>query len=211
MKRFSFVGFLVFMAFTCISVGLSAQTKHTYLLRSDGSVKVNGVVVPGSAVVSTGDLVETDKASAAKLTTPGMAMLVGENSRVTVASDKLAVDYGTASVSTTNGMATRASQYSVSPAGAQTAKYQIVNTGTSLSVTSSVGRLTVNSILSAPTEIAVGEQVVVSSGAATSNYVGMTLPSGSVGGFTQLTGVGASGICKNAQGCPCKNTKQCPH
>lgn len=81
---------------------VSAQTQ-SYLLRSEGAVSVNGIAVPSTALVSDGDVIQTGKGSSAKIAAPGMAMLLGENSRVAVANGKLAVDHGSASIANSRG------------------------------------------------------------------------------------------------------------
>ena len=73
------------------AVALFAQTQQSYLLRSAGEVRVNGITVPSTTVVSPGDLIETSKGSTAKIAAPGKSMLIGENSRVSVAAGGLAV------------------------------------------------------------------------------------------------------------------------
>jgi hypothetical protein len=81
------------MALLLLATCIGAQSQQSYLLRSDGQVRVNGITVPTTAVVSPGDLIETSKGSMAKIAAPGVSLLVGENSRVSVKNGSL-VDLG---------------------------------------------------------------------------------------------------------------------
>ena len=68
-----------------LSVGTAlAQNQQTYMLMSEGLVRVNGVPVPRSTVVFPGDIVETSNGAAARISAPGRSMLVPESSRVSV-------------------------------------------------------------------------------------------------------------------------------
>jgi hypothetical protein len=87
--RFSYFA----MAFLLLAACIGAQSQQNYLLRSDGQVRVNGTMVPTTTVVSPGDLIETSKGSMAKIAAPGVSLLVGENSRVSVKNGSL-VDLG---------------------------------------------------------------------------------------------------------------------
>lgn len=76
-------------SFLLIASCICAQSQERYLLRSDGSVRVNGITVPTTSVVLPGDIVETSKGSTAKIAAPGKSMIVAENSRVSVSNGRL--------------------------------------------------------------------------------------------------------------------------
>jgi len=93
MKRMMRVSPVAVSLFLLIGTCICAQSQQAYLLRSDGEVRVNGMAVPSTTVVSPGDLIETSKGSVAKIAAPGVSMLVSENSRVSVKNGSLeAVD-----------------------------------------------------------------------------------------------------------------------
>lgn len=94
------------LAVICLlsAVGLFAQTKQSYLLRSDGDVRVNGIAVPSTTIVSPGDVIETSKGSVAKIAAPGASTLIGENSRVSVKTGTLAVDHLSAASSSNTAL-----------------------------------------------------------------------------------------------------------
>src|ERR1017187_3013486 len=99
-------------AVTCVLFAATAfaQTQPTYMLVSSGLVRVNGVTVPRSTVVFPGDIIETTKGAAAKISAPGTSMLVSENSSVSVdGNSKLVVTSGSAGANYTSGVTVLAS------------------------------------------------------------------------------------------------------
>jgi len=90
------------IAFLLLIACIGAQSQQSYLLRSDGQVRVNGIAVPTTTVVSPGDLIETSKGSKAKIAAPGVSMVVGENARVSVTKGAL-VNVGSSTSSSPDG------------------------------------------------------------------------------------------------------------
>jgi hypothetical protein len=96
----------IFGAVICVLFAATAlaQSQPTYMLMSDGLVRVNGVTVPRSTVVFPGDIIETTKGAAAKISAPGTSMLVNENSSVSVdGNSKLVVTSGSAVANSSSG------------------------------------------------------------------------------------------------------------
>lgn len=189
---------------------LVGQTQQSYLLRSDGYVQVNGVPVPKTSVVLPGDVVETYKGSMAKIASPGMSMLVGENSRISVKSGTLAIDKGSASIASSAGTSIGAAQYSISPTGSSPAKYQVASSGQSVSVLSSNGPLSVTSS-SGITKVLSGQTAVISAGSSALGMTTTALVDSSSANFSQLDDLEASRTCRKATllKCFCKTAKQC--
>lgn len=189
------------------ALAASAQTQ-SYLLRSEGSVSVNGAAVPTTALVSDGDVIQTGKGSTAKIAAPGMAMLVGENSRVAVGSGKLAVDHGSASIASRGQVSTVSSHYAIKPASSDFTRYLVSNNGGYLSVISASGALSVTG----PDTLAKG----VSSGQGTSFALGDYRGGAANAGtsqprpFAQLLGPPTSNVCRTAAICYCKTAAHCP-
>jgi hypothetical protein len=100
LRGFALVVAICFLGAT----SLFSQAQKNYLLRADGDVRVNGVAVPSSAIVSPGDLIETSKGSVAKIAAPGVSLLVPENSRVSVKMGTLAVNNLTPASSHSSGL-----------------------------------------------------------------------------------------------------------
>jgi hypothetical protein len=192
----------------CLFSVFAVHAQQSYLLRSNGRVLVNGVPVPATSVVSAGDVIETAKGSMAKIASPGMSMLVGENSHVSVKGGTLAVDKGSASVTSNTGTSIAASQYSITPSGVSNAKYQIANTGSSLSVSSSNGPIAVSSG-SGVTQVPTGQVAVISSNMFALTSASNSLVDSSSASFNQTEDLEASHVCRNAKNCLCKSNRQC--
>lgn len=189
------------------AMAVSAQNQ-SYLLRSEGAVSVNGVAVPSSALVSDGDVIQTGKGGSAKIAAPGMAMLLGENSRVAVSNGSLAIDHGFASVSSMRGIATLASQYAIKPSGGTT-RYLVSNYGGSLFITSESGGLGVTGPNMTSRDVPSGQKVRFAAG----NYdVSSAADSESVqpNTFGQLIGPYSSNLCRTVASCYCKTAARCP-
>jgi len=185
-----------------------AGQSQSYLLRSDGAVRVNGVSVPGTAMVSVGDFVETAKGSVARISAPGVSMFVGENSRVSVRSGFLALDQGSAAVSSKGKVLTGASQYSIAPVGVSGAKYQIANLDGSLSVFSKIGQLDIVG----PTggaSLGSGQRAILSASKSTSDYGNFTGLDMSSAQFDSSSGPALTNVCRTAALCYCRTAKNC--
>lgn len=181
---------------------LVAQIQPSYVLITDGSVRVNGVPAPRMIAISSGDVIETASGASGKISAPGTSILVGQNSHVSAVGNQLVVNSGSAVVSTTNGISTQLPQYSVTPAGSGAAKYQVAIQGSSSSVVSSVGQLKITSPAGSATNLATGQTVVLSSGQSSISSVSGTLGSAPPTSFVQSS--------KPFISPPCRNNRQCP-
>ena len=201
--RIAFVGCLL------SAVCTSAQNQ-SYLLRSEGAVSVNGVAVRSSALVSEGDVVQTGKGSSAKIASPGMAMLVGENSRVAVSNGNLAIDRGSASVSSTGRISTTFSQYTIKPLAVNSTRYMVSNHDGSLFIKSESGGLAVTGPNMASKNVLSGQKARFAGGA---SEVSSATDSDSAqpGAFHQQMGSYSSNLCRTAASCYCKTAAQCPN
>ena len=188
---------------------LSAQTQ-SYLLRSEGAVSVNGMAVRSSALVSTGDVIQTGKGGSAKIAAPGIAMVVGENSHVSVTNGELAIDHGSASVSSSGRIATVSSGYAIQPVGNNSARYVVSSRSGSLVITSQGGELAVSGPNMTSRNLIAGQKARIAAG----NYE-MSLAGESdvaqPNSFGQLIGSYSSNVCRTAASCYCKTAAQCPN
>jgi hypothetical protein len=191
------------------AVAVSAQSQ-SYLLRSEGAVSLNGMAVQSSALVSEGDVIQTGKGGSAKIAAPGMAMLVGENSRVALSNGKLALDHGSASVSSTGRTATVSSQYAIEPMGGNAARYRVSNDGASLWVASAQGHVSVTAPNRSAISVPSGQKAHFTAGhdsLAGGTDSNIEQPSS----FSQLYGSYSSNLCRTAASCYCKTAARCPH
>jgi len=202
-------GRVVLVACILSAIIVSAQTQ-SYLLRSEGDVSVNGTAVHSSALVSNGDIIQTGKGGSAKIAAPGIAMVLGENSHVTVTNGKLAIDRGSASVSSTGRIATVSSQYAIEPVGSNSTKYLISNYRGSLSITSQGGELAIAGPNMTSRNLLAGQKARIAAG----NYEVSSAADGEKGqanSFGQLIGPYSSNVCRTAATCYCKTAAQCPN
>ena len=135
---------LFFLLFLSACVVLAGD-EPAGVMRSNGTVLVNGSGSTTTAVLFNGDSVQTTEGALVTISSPGSSVLVPPNSHVVFNGSVLHLDTGTASISTTKGMAAQAGQYTISPATGGTAKFQISTEGNALVVRSASGTLNVTS------------------------------------------------------------------
>lgn len=78
---------------------LFAQNATGYMLFVSGSVLVNGKLASGATSVATGDTIETLPGSVAKVSAPGLSMLLAEKSKMAVGEKMLTITSGSAILS----------------------------------------------------------------------------------------------------------------
>jgi hypothetical protein len=120
---------------------LMAETSNTMLYAS-GNVTLNGTEVARSASVNTGDKIETAGATATAVNQDGSKVTVTPYSAIRYESAGVSVVRGTASISTTDGMAAHAAQITVAPKD-KTATYEIARMDNNVVITSHTGALMV--------------------------------------------------------------------
>lgn len=80
-----------------------AQNATGYMLFGSGSVLVNGKLASGATSVVAGDTIETLPGAVAKISAPGVSVLLAEKSKVAVGEKTLSVTSGSAIVSANRG------------------------------------------------------------------------------------------------------------
>jgi len=120
---------------------LAAQTSGA-MLSTQGNVKVNGQYVEDSTSLFTGDQIDVPASSVVSINGSGSSVVVSPNSSVQYNESAVEIMQGTARVSTTKGMLARAGQVIVMPKTG-TAKFDVVEAGGQVIVTSHEGALTV--------------------------------------------------------------------
>ena len=119
-----------------------AGSNDTAVLRSSGSVLVNGTSTPATSALFQGDRVQTETDAVVTISSPGSNVLVPANSQVVFHGGVLDVNTGAARISTTKGMSVQADSFHVSPVNG-TANFEIKRTADGLLVHASNGALTV--------------------------------------------------------------------
>jgi len=118
---------------------LMAETSNT-MLYAKGSVLLNGVDVARSAPVSPGDRIETAGSSAVTIDQSGSKVTVNPYSSIGYATDGLKVFRGGANIETTDGMAAKVSQITVTPVD-KNATYEVARLNNKVTITSHSGAL----------------------------------------------------------------------
>jgi len=195
----------------CIVVAAVSAQGQNYLLRTEGAVTVNGVAVPSTVLISAGDVIQTGKGGSAKIAAPGMAVLLAENSQVSLTDGALAINQGSASVTSTGRIATVSSQYAIKPVGTGSARYVVSNVGGSLTVTPWHGELAVVASNTVATNVLTGQKASFTAGKSKVSSVSNETLVEQRDAFSQLMGPYSSNLCRTAASCYCKTAARCPN
>src|SRR6266496_4603674 len=113
------------------------------MLYTNGPAWLNGSVVPKSAAVFSGDLVQTRSDSTANLTAAGSSVMVGSDSLVKFEGPAVEIEHGTVRVATSRGLATTAGEVTVKPAGNSWTEFQVTDVDGQVQIAASKGDLTI--------------------------------------------------------------------
>jgi hypothetical protein len=122
---------------------LLAADSASAMLYSNGTAWVNGSTVPKSAAVFDGDLVQTRPDSSANLNASGSSVMVLADSLVKFQGSAVELEHGAIRVSTSQGLATRAGEVTVKPAGTAWTEFQVTDVDGQVQIVASKGDLTV--------------------------------------------------------------------
>src|SRR5882757_5530213 len=126
-----------------IPAQLLAADSASAMLYSNGTAWVNGSTVPKSAAVFDGDLVQTRPDSSANLNASGSSVMVLADSLVKFQGSAVELEHGAIRVSTSQGLATRAGEVTVKPAGTAWTEFQVTDVDGQVQIVASKGDLTV--------------------------------------------------------------------
>lgn len=122
---------------------LLAVDSASAMLYSNGTAWINGGTVPKSAAVFTGDLVQTRPDSSASLSASGSSVMVLADSLVKYQGTAVEIEHGAVRVGTAQGLATRAGEVTVKPAGNSWTEFQVTDVDGQVQIIASKGDLTV--------------------------------------------------------------------
>lgn len=108
-------GLLVFLILP-IPNALFAAAPRAAVLYGNGGVFVNGAQVRDSSAIISGDVIQTHEKGAAGLNTVSSTAMIDSNTVARFQDDGLALDRGSVSVASGNGMAVFASDFKIAPA-----------------------------------------------------------------------------------------------
>lgn len=113
------------------------------MLNTSGAAWLNGVHVPASSAVFSGDMIQTRADSPANIHSPGSSITVLGDSLVRFQGTSLTVKRGGVSVATSKGLATVAGAVRVSPASNAWTEFNVTDTDGTVSIIAQKGDLTV--------------------------------------------------------------------
>jgi hypothetical protein len=143
------------MSLTALRAGLSivlamllpgqllAADSASAMLYANGTAWVNGNTVPKSAAVFAGDLVQTRPDSSAHLSASGSSVMVLADSLVKFEGPAVEIEHGAVRVSTAQGLATRAGEVTVKPAGSSWTEFQVTDVDGKVQIVATKGDLTI--------------------------------------------------------------------
>src|SRR5712664_1641320 len=122
---------------------LLAADSASAMLYANGTAWVNGSTVPKSAAVFAGDMVQTRPDSTAHLSASGSSVMVLADSLVKFEGPAVEIEHGAVRVSTAQGLATRAGEVTVKPAGDSWTEFQVTDVDGRVQIVATKGDLTV--------------------------------------------------------------------
>jgi len=122
---------------------LLAADSASAMLYANGTAWVNGSTVPKSAAVFAGDMVQTRPDSTAHLSASGSSVMVLADSLVKFEGPAVEIEHGAVRVSTAQGLATRAGEVTVKPAGDSWTEFQVTDVDGRVQIVATKGDLTI--------------------------------------------------------------------
>jgi len=116
---------LSFVLAMLLPVQLLAADTAAAMLYANGTAWVNGSSVPKSAAVFAGDLVQTRPDSSAHISASGSSVMVLADSLVKFEGPAVEVEHGAVRVTTAQGLAARAGEVTIKPAGNSWTEFQV--------------------------------------------------------------------------------------
>jgi hypothetical protein len=122
---------------------LIAADTASAILHANGTAWVNGSVVPKSAAVFAGDMVQTRPDSSAHIGAAGSSVMVFSDSLVKFEGPAIRVEHGTVRVTTSQKLAARLGEVTVKPAGNSWTEFQVMDVDGTVQITANKGNVIV--------------------------------------------------------------------
>jgi hypothetical protein len=113
------------------------------MLYTSGSAWVNGTTAPKTAAMFSGDLLQTRSDSTASIQSSGSNVMVMADSLVKFEGPAVEIEHGGVRVTTSRGMAARAGEVTIKPAGAAWTEFQVVDVDGRVQIAANKGDVTV--------------------------------------------------------------------
>jgi hypothetical protein len=137
---------------------LFAADQAGAMLYSHGSALLNGNNIPRSSAIFPGDLVQTTKDSVANINATGPTVLVLNESLVQYQGSTVTLEHGGVTVSTSKSLATRAEDFTVSPASGTLTEFEVRDVDGTVRIVARKGDLTIIDDSGATTTLAQGQE-----------------------------------------------------
>src|SRR5271169_6889463 len=113
------------------------------MLYTNGSAWLNGSEVPKSAAVFSGDMLQTRPDSTASIQSNGSSVMVLADSLVKFEGSAVELEHGSVRVTTSRGLAARAGDVTVKPAGDSWTEFQVTDVDGRVQIAANKGDVTV--------------------------------------------------------------------
>jgi hypothetical protein len=124
-------------------VSLVASDSEAAMIYPHGAAWINGVHVPASSAIFTGDLLQTRSDSGANINAAGLSITVLGDSLVQFEGSSLKVEHGGVDVATSKGVATVTGDVRVAPASNSWTEFNVTDVDGTVKIAARKGDLTV--------------------------------------------------------------------
>jgi hypothetical protein len=128
------------------------------MLYTNGTAWLNGSEAPKSAAVFMGDMLQTRTDSTANIQAAGSSVMVLADSLVKFDGPAVEIEHGAVRVTTSRGMAARAGDVTVKPAGNSWTEFQVTDVDGLMQIAANKGDVTVQDDKGTTTTVAQGQQ-----------------------------------------------------
>ncbi|MFY9906928.1 MAG: hypothetical protein WBX02_18270 [Terriglobales bacterium] len=128
------------------------------MLYTNGAAWLNGSVVPKSAAVFSGDLLQTRPDSTASIQLTGSSVMVLADSLVKFEGPAVELEHGAVRVTTSRGMAARAGDVTIKPAGDSWTEFQVRDVDGRVQIAANKGDVTVQDDKGTTTTVTQGQE-----------------------------------------------------
>jgi ferric-dicitrate binding protein FerR (iron transport regulator) len=153
--------FLGWVILAGVSIWLPASDSGgAAMLYTNGAVWLNGGAAPHSSAIFPGDMLQTQRGSAATINSAGSSVLVSTNSVVKLEQKGVALEHGSVSVATSKALPVHAGQVTIVPSSPAPTQFEVADLGDQVRVFARKGDVSVIGE-SGTTTVAQGQQTTV--------------------------------------------------
>lgn len=121
-----------------------AADQASAMLYSHGTALLNGTNVPRSSAIFSGDLVQTNKDSVANINATGSSVLVLNDSLIQYEGNRVSLEHGGVTISTSKSLTTHVGGVTVSPTSSAWTEFEVRDVDGTVKIAARKGDLTVS-------------------------------------------------------------------